>query len=103
VFPRGRSSSNRRYGTVKKRFPQYLTQPFMILSFEPDEQMITLTCVVAALTIWGFAILLPFTVPYLYITTKKKYPRGFVKHVFYVLGFVRFDGYPTFHEREFVE
>jgi hypothetical protein len=88
---------------VKKRFPQYLTQPFMILSFEPDEQMITLTCVVVALTVWGWAVLLPFTVPYLYVKTKKKYPRGFIKHVFYILGFVRFDGYPTFHEREFLE
>ena len=89
--------------TVKKRFPQYLTQPFMILSFEPDEQMITLTCVVVALTVWGWAVLLPFTVPYLYVKTKKKYPRGFIKHVFYILGFVRFEGYPTFHEREFLE
>ncbi len=88
---------------MKKRFPQYLTQPFMILSFEPDEQMITLTCILLGLTIWGWALVLPFVVPYCYVTTKKKYPRGFIKHVFYILGFSRFQGYPGFHEREFIE
>ncbi len=88
---------------MKKRFPQYLTQPFMILSFEPDEQMITLTCVILALTLWGWAVVLPFTAPYFYVRTKKKYPRGFIKHVFYILGFSRFHGYPTYHERHFIE
>ena len=87
----------------KKRFPQYLTQPFMILSFEPDEQMITLTCVVLGLTMWGWWLLLPLFVPYLYVKTKKKYPRGFIKHALYMLGLSRFEGYPAFHEKEFME
>jgi hypothetical protein len=33
----------------------------------------------------------PFTVPYLYVK-KRRISRGFIKHVFYILGFVRFDG-----------
>ena len=49
----------------------------MILSYEPDEQCIALVCVILALVMWGWAILLPFTLPVLYTKTKKKYPRGF--------------------------
>jgi len=75
----------------------------MILSFEPDEQMIILLSVIGGVTIWGWGLLVPVLLPYLYIKTKKKYPRGFVKHIFYILGFIKFGGYPTYHEKEFIE
>jgi hypothetical protein len=88
---------------TNRRFPQYLTQPFMILSYEPDEQCIALVCVILALVMWGWAILLPFTLPILYSKTKKKYPRGFFKHLGYMAGIGQFRGYPTFHEKEFIE
>jgi hypothetical protein len=75
----------------------------MILSFEPDEQMIIFMSVVGGIAIWGWGLAIPVFLPYLYIKAKKKYPRGFIKHIFYIMGFIRFQGYPTYHEKEFIE
>jgi hypothetical protein len=41
--------------------------------------------------------------PYVYIRAKKKYPRGFFKHILYFFGLTKLEGYPTYHERDFVE
>lgn len=89
---------------MKKRFPQYLAQPFMILKFESDEIMVVLTCLVMAFTVGGwFVWALLFFGPYVYITKKRKYPRGFFKHILYFIGVSNLEGYPSYHEREFIE
>lgn len=76
----------------------------MILKFESDEIMVTLTCLVMAFGIGGwFVWLVLLAGPYLYVTTKRKYPRGFIKHVLYFLGMSQMKGYPSYHENIFIE
>jgi hypothetical protein len=41
--------------------------------------------------------------PVIYAKLKKRYPRGFMKHALYFIGFLELRGYPTFFEKEFTE
>jgi len=87
----------------KKRFPQYLSSPFQVLWFETDELIIAFAFLIFAL-IFGYLFwLLLFVGPYLYTRLKKKYPRGFLRHVLYFIGLIRIKGYPSYFEREFIE
>jgi type IV conjugative transfer system protein TraL len=87
----------------KKRFPQYLSSPFQVLWFETDELVIVVVFLIVAL-IFGYLFwLLLFVGPYLYTRLKKKYPRGFLRHVLYFIGLIRIKGYPSYFEKEFFE
>jgi type IV conjugative transfer system protein TraL len=87
----------------KKRFPQYLSSPFQVLWFETDELVIVVVFLIFAL-IFGYLFwLLLFVGPYLYTRLKKKYPRGFLRHVLYFIGLIRIKGYPSYFEKEFFE
>jgi type IV conjugative transfer system protein TraL len=87
----------------KKRFPQYLSSPFQVLWFETDELVIVVVFLIFAL-IFGYLFwLLLFVGPYLYTRLKKKYPRGFLRHVLYFIGLIRLKGYPSYFEKEFFE
>jgi hypothetical protein len=41
--------------------------------------------------------------PLSYGLLKRRYPRGFLRHMFYMIGWTKLHGYPTFFEEEFVE
>jgi type IV conjugative transfer system protein TraL len=87
----------------KKRFPQYLSSPFQVLWFETDELVIVVVFLIFAL-IFGYLFwLFLFVGPYLYTRLKKKYPRGFLRHVLYFIGLIRIKGYPSYFEKEFFE
>jgi type IV conjugative transfer system protein TraL len=87
----------------KKRFPQYLSSPFQVLWFETDELIIVFTFLIFAL-IFGYLFwLLLFLGPYLYTRLKKKYPRGFLRHMLYFIGLIHIKGYPSYFEKEFFE
>ena len=87
-----------------KTFPQYLSKPYQVLWFEPDDMIMAY----AAAIIFGFMIggvfwvIVPI-VPFAYGRMKKKYPRGFIKHVGYFLGIITFKGYPGFFQQKFRE
>ncbi|NKE70158.1 type IV conjugative transfer system protein TraL [Candidatus Manganitrophus noduliformans] len=87
----------------KKRFPQYLSQPFQVLWLEADELVLALIFYTLALLFGSFFWPLVIGGPYLYSSAKKRYPRGFLKHSFYFIGLARMKGYPTFFEDEFRE
>jgi type IV conjugative transfer system protein TraL len=88
---------------MKKRFPQYLASPFQVLWLESDELVIGLVCFVLAVCLGNVTWLLTIAGPYAYIKAKKRYPRGFLRHVLYFIGVVQMNGYPTYFEKEFVE
>ena len=48
---------------------------------------------------WAAIILLPWP----YILVKKKNPRGFLKHLFYMTGFFKVEGYPDYFAQKFHE
>ncbi|RMG69972.1 MAG: type IV conjugative transfer system protein TraL [Nitrospirae bacterium] len=89
---------------MKKKFPQYLSAPYQVLWMEVDEMAVffTLLIFVYIFTSW-ITFFLMIIGTYLYSVTKKKYPRGFLKHCLYFLGFIDMKGYPTFFEKEFLE
>jgi len=86
-----------------QHFPQYLSKPFQILWFEVDELVIFLFTLTLAL-IYGKLMWIAFlATQYFYTRTKRIKPRGFLKHIFYMLGFLELKNYPEFFQREFHE
>lgn len=86
-----------------KKMPQYLSCPYQILWFEPDDLSIMLIGYVLAMTFGGFFWLVMFGAPLGYTLVKRRYPKGMLRHFFYMLGWTRLHGYPTFFEEDFVE
>lgn len=86
-----------------KKAPQYLSAPFQILWWDVDVWGIVLFFAFLAFTLGHIFFALAVIVPYAYSKAKKKYSRGFLKHVFYFAGFSDFQGYPSFFEEKFLE
>lgn len=86
-----------------KEFPQYLSKPYQILWFEPDDLGIGLVFFALAMVYGGVFWIPVFIVPWLYSKVKNNYPRGFCKHCLYFAGIIKLDGYPTFFEKDFLE
>jgi type IV conjugative transfer system protein TraL len=88
----------------KKRFPQYLSSPYQVLWMESDELAIFLIFLILALVFssWLLVVLMCGG-PYVYSVLKKKYPRGFLRHVLYFTGLISMRGYPSFFESDFME
>ncbi len=86
-----------------KKIPCYLSAPFQILWWDVDVWGILGVFVFLAFTMghvfWALAVI----APYGYSKAKRKYPRGFLKHIFYFAGFSDIKGYPSFFEDRFME
>ncbi|MDO3380357.1 type IV conjugative transfer system protein TraL [Geoalkalibacter halelectricus] len=87
---------------MEKRFPFYLSQPYKILWFEPDDMVILVAAFLLgmAFTAWFF---LGFFMVWPYIKIKRHYPRGFLRHALYFLGLIQMKGYPTYFHEDFNE
>jgi len=85
------------------RFPTYLSSPFQILWLEADELVFVIIFYVLSL-MFG-RVFIPFIIigPWIYSSIKRKHPRGFLKHRFYMIGLARLKGYPIYFEKEFQE
>ncbi|MDQ5988248.1 MAG: hypothetical protein CSYNP_04006 [Syntrophus sp. SKADARSKE-3] len=88
---------------MDKQFPQYLSAPFQVLWFEPDELSLMCLFFVFALLFGNIFWLLMFVAPWYYGRVKRKYPRGFFRHSLYFIGITEMKGYPSYFEEEFVE
>lgn len=87
-----------------KSFPQYLSKPYQVLWFEPDDIVFTYAAVlVFGFRIGGLAWIMVALVPFGYSRMKKNYPRGFIKHLGYFLGITTFKGYPGYYQQDFRE
>lgn len=87
-----------------KSFPQYLSKPYQVLWFEPDDMVLMYAAIILfGVKIGSWAWLLVPLVPFGYARLKKNYPRGFVKHLGYFLGVKNFEGYPKFFQQRFLE
>lgn len=87
-----------------KPFPQYLSTPYQVLWFEPDDMVLMYAATILfGVKIGGWAWILVPIVPISYGRLKKNYPRGFVKHMGYFLGIKNFGGYPKFFQQRFLE
>jgi len=86
-----------------RRFPQYLSRPFQVLWAELDELAIFLALLTMALIYGGWTWLLFVVGMYFYSRIKRRKPRGFLKHVLYVCGFIAMKNYPDYFQKEFHE
>jgi hypothetical protein len=85
------------------RFPQYLSQPYQVLFWEPDDIAIFMSFVTLAMIYDGVFWVLPFAVPWGYGRVKRNHPRGFFRHVLFFGGLQQFKGYPEFFQKNFYE
>jgi len=92
------------------RFPQYLSRPPKVLWWDMDVFLIFAVLFVLAMllgfeSLTGFIIggVLAVLAPYTYDHIKKKYPRGFLKYLMYILGLMKLDGYPDAFIQRFEE
>ena len=86
------------------RFPQYLSSPLTILWFEADEIGIFFIALAMALIFGGWFFTLSIIgAPWVYRIMKAKFPKGFLRHVFYMAGFLKMHGYPHYFEDKFNE
>jgi len=90
-------------GSSSRKFPQYLSRPFQVLWFEVDELAIFLFTLTIALVYGGMAWIAFVAIQYFYTRTKRSKPRGFLKHVLYVCGFLQMKNYPGYFHQEFHE
>jgi len=90
-------------GSSSRKFPQYLSRPFQVLWFEVDELAIFLFTLTIALVYGGMAWIAFVVIQYFYTRTKRSKPRGFLKHILYVCGFLQMKNYPGYFHQEFHE
>lgn len=83
--------------------PRYLHKPIQVLWWESDEFVIVMMFFILALMFGYVFWLFLIAGPYIYTKFKRKYPRGFLKHLLWILGFVKVEHYPSFWEKEFIE
>lgn len=86
-----------------ERFPQYLSSPMQVLFWESDEVAIILTLLATAIVFGGVFWIVMLLGSFLYSRIKKKYPKGFLKHVIYFSGMKDLKHYPSAFQSEFTE
>jgi len=87
----------------KHRFPQYLSAPFQVLWFESDEVGIILLFFMISSVFGAWTWILLILGPCLYSKAKKKYPKGFLRHMLYFTGLKELKHCPNFFDNFFVE
>jgi type IV conjugative transfer system protein TraL len=85
------------------RMPQYLSNPIQMLWWEQDEVVVIMVTLCGALFVGGWAWLALLVGPFSYSRFKKTYPKGFLKHLLFMVGLMKFEGYPTAFEKHFIE
>jgi len=88
---------------MEYKIPQYLHKQHQVLFFESDELALIMFLFLLALMFGYIFWLLLFVVPIGYFKVKKKFPRGALKHMFYMLGLINFKGTPNYFEKKFYE
>ncbi|MFW9603790.1 MAG: type IV conjugative transfer system protein TraL [Trichlorobacter sp.] len=88
---------------METRFPHYLSQPFQVLWFEPDDLAVMTAAFIIAQQFGGWLWLLLILAPAWYRRLKRRHPRGFLRHALYWLGLAPMHGYPPFFSDRFHE
>ena len=88
---------------MKRKFPQYLSSPLQVLFWDSDELCIIMMCFTIALLFGSVFWLLLIAGPWTYSHLKKKYPRGYLRHVLYFIGVIEIKNYPDYFQDVFSE
>jgi len=74
-----------------------------VLWLESDELGIFFGMLTLALVFGSWFWPLVIVGPWFFSNMKKKYPRGFLKHLLYFIGLMEMKGYPSYFEEVFRE
>jgi len=85
------------------KFPKYLSSPMQVLWFEMDDLAIIMLSFMMASIFHGWFWLMVIIGPFVYTRAKRKYPRGFLRHLLYLSGIKELNGYPSPFQSEFLE
>ena len=88
---------------MDRKMPQYLSAPYQLLWFEPDDLGIMVVGYMLAMVFGGIFWLAMIIAPVAYGKVKKSYPKGFLRHLFYFAGWTELKGYHSFYEEVFIE
>lgn len=83
------------------KIPQFLHRPYQVLFFEADELMALVVGFVFILFFGAWLTILLILFAILLNRLKKKYPRGYLRHIFYKFGLIDLNGVPTYFENRF--
>ena len=86
-----------------RKFPQHLSRPFQVLFWETDDLAIVFLCMTIALVIGGLTWFLLIIGPLAFSALKRNRPRGFLRHLLYLSGLLRYKGYPSAFVKNFRE
>jgi type IV conjugative transfer system protein TraL len=89
---------------MKKWIPKYLTSSAQFLFWEQEEFLpILLGFVLAVLYHCLYPIAAGFALSFVIGGYKKKAPKGFLSHLFYIMGVTDMQGFPVGLSRRFLE
>ena len=90
--------------SFQKRFPRYLSSPLQIFIFETDELgMVFFFLLLSQMFSGWYMYLLLIIAPWVYKNMKRNHPRGFLRHLLYVVGIVQFKNCPNYFDKTFRE
>lgn len=84
---------------------RYLHRPFMVGSFEADDLviMVALVILIAVSDYWQIVLFASPVIMIGYKKIKKNKPRGYLGHLAYRFGLIKFSNYPDSSQKKFAE
>ena len=88
---------------MKVQTPKYLHKPFRILWFESDELLLIFGGLVLGMYVSFMLFPILLVLAFIIRRLKTRLNRGFVRHIPYFLGVMKFKNFPSFFETHFNE
>jgi len=85
------------------KIPKYLHRPYQVLFLDSEDLGIIFFFFLFAFLFGGIFWILFLVVPFMVLKKKRKSPRGYVKHLLYLLGLYDFKNCPSVFEKKFNE
>lgn len=88
---------------LDERLPQYLHRPVQILWFDAQEFIVVMTTIFVAVIVGGVIGIVLFGILLLFLPWKRTKPRGFIPHLAWRWGLLKFRHYPGPTQTRFYE
>ncbi|MDK2812635.1 MAG: hypothetical protein PWQ78_845 [Petrotoga sp.] len=85
------------------KIPKYLHRPYQVLFFDAEDMGMLFFFFLLGFLFGGVFWIIGAVCAFVILKKKSKSPRGYIKHLFYLLGLYRFKGCPTIFEDRFYE